>query len=121
MAKQTITKEEKLSQIAEARQLYAEAQMLIDKANALIEKGVRGVKVCGGDEYRELEYPEPYKGMIKIHIFSGILKLAKLLEIKAEPEIDYDGSVCKNRKAICVEGIKFFQIGKATQAKFNYK
>ena len=116
-----ITKEEKLAQIAEARELYAEAQELIDKANALITKGMRGVRLCEGKDYHEMEYPPVYKGMIEVHVFEGILKLAKLLEIKAEPMIDMLGGVSKDRKAFCVEGIKFFQLGQATQSKYNFK
>ena len=121
MAKTKITKEEKLAQIAEARELYAEAQALIDRANNLIASGLRDVSVCGGNEYRELIYPAAYKGMISIHLYSGILKLEKLLGIKATPEVDSFDEVYTNRKALCVGGIKFFQLGQATQSKFNYR
>lgn len=41
--------------------------------------------------------------------------------MKTEPEVDILGGIYKNRKAFCVEGIKFFQIGDATQYKFNYR
>lgn len=121
MAQNKITKEEKLAQIAEARKLYAEAQVLINKANRLIEKGVRGVVVCGGDSYEEQKYPAQYKGMIEIHLFKGILKLEKLLGIKATPRVNACGDIHKDEKALCVEGIEFFQLGQATQSKFNYK
>lgn len=121
MAKAKITKEEKLAQIAEARELYIEAQALIDKADKLIAKGMRDVKVCGGLDYAEKTYPEIYKGMIEVHLYSGILKLEKLLGIKAEPRIDLCGNVDKDRKALCVEGIEFFQIGEATQHRYSYR
>ena len=121
MARHKVTKEEKLAQIAEARELFIEAQALIDKANALICKGMRDVTVCGGDEYKEKVCPKAYEGMIEVHLFRGILKLEKLLGIKAEPKIDYCGDASKDRKALCVEGIEFFQIGEATQSRFNFK
>ena len=121
MAKSKITKEEKLAQIAEARKLYIEAQALVDKANKLIAKGMRDVKICGGYEYIEQTYPEVYKGMIEVHLYSGILRLEKLLGIKAEPRIDFCGRADKDRKALCVEGIEFFQIGEATQHRYSYR
>lgn len=116
-----VTKEEKLAQIAEARELYIEAQALVDKANKLIAKGMRDVHVCGGYDYKEKTYPEAYKGMIEVHLYSGILKLERLLGIKAGPKINICGDADKDRKALCVEGIEFFQIGDATQHKYCYK
>ena len=121
MAKAKITKEEKLAQIAEARELYVEAQALVDKANKLIENGMRNVSVCGGYDYEEKTYPEVYKGMIEVHLYSGILKLEKLLGVKTEPRIDCCGNPDTDRKALCVEGIEFFQIGTATQHRYSYK
>ena len=121
MAKTKITKEEKLAQIAEARKLYIEAQALVDRANKLITNGMRGVEICGGDEYKEQTYPEAYKGTIKVHLYSGILKLEKLLGIKAEPRINFCGSADNSQKALCVEGIEFFQLGEATQHRYNYR
>jgi len=121
MAKSKITKEEKLAQIAEARELLVEAQALIDKAHALIKKGMPGVDICGGDWYKVQTYPEVYKGTIEVHLYKGILKLEKLLGVKTEPKFYLDEEPSKDRKALCVEGIEFFQIGEATQHRYNYK
>ena len=121
MASKKITKEEKLAQIAEARELLVEAQALIDKAHVLIKKDMKGVEICGGDSYKEQAYPEVYKGMIEVHVYKGILKLEKLLDIKAEPKIDFCGNPSKSRKALCVGGIEFFQLGEATQSRYNFK
>lgn len=116
-----VTKEEKLAQIAEARELLVEAQALIDKAHALIKNGMRGVDICGGDSYKEQDYPAIYKGMIEVHLYTGIRKLEKLLDIETEPKINFCGEKSKDRRALCVEGIEFFQIGEATQSKYNFK
>ena len=119
MGAKNITKEEKLAQIEEARRCYEEAQELIDKGDALIRTCMRGVEICGHDACKTNQYN--YKGMIEVHLYSGIGKLEKLFETKAEPYVNICGEKERDRKALCVGGIEFFQIGHATQSKFCYK
>ena len=105
-----ITKEQKLANIEEARKLYEEADKLIKKADKLISKGINNVQFCGHYECEPLSQME-YKGLINVHLYSGILKLEKLLEVKTEPQVLYDGSVDDSVKILCVEGLRFLQIG----------
>ena len=114
-----VTKEQKLADIAEARELLLEAEKLITKAEKLIAKNVRGVTTCSHPFQEELF--QPYEGMISVHLYSGITKLENVLGIKTEPLKNWDGSLDRSRKVLCVEGIKFFQIGKATDRKYCYK
>lgn len=116
MGAKNITKEEKLAQIEEARRCYEEAQELINRGDALIQKCMRGVTICGHDRFETNQYQ--YKGMIEVHLYSGI---EKLFGIKAEPYVNICGEKERDRKALCIGGIEFFQIGHATQSKFCYK
>ena len=119
-----ITKEEKMTDIQEARRCFEEATKLIEKGENLIKKNMRSVEICTGRGYPPLgisDY-EGYRGMIEVHLFSGISKLEKLLEVKGEVEKDWRGRDMEARRALCVEGIKFFQIGEAVkQTRTRYK
>lgn len=115
-----LTKELKLAQIEEARKCYEEADRLIKKADKLIGMHLRNVKTCGHDEF-EAKACGPYKGMIQVHLFSGITKLEKLLEVKTEPHRNLLGEENRDRKSLCVGGIEFMQIGEATQSRYCYK
>lgn len=119
MGAKNITKEEKLAQIEEAKRCYEEAQELIDKGDALIQTCMRGVEICGHDVCKPEGYY--YKDMIEVHLYSGIGKFEKLFETKAEPYVNICGEKERDRKALCIGGIEFFQIGHATQSKFCYK
>lgn len=120
MATKKVTKEEKLEQIEEAKRCYEEARKLIEQGDALIAKYMRGVKVCRDDEFAPIIY-RPHKGMMHIHLYSGIGKLEKLFGVKAEPYINLCGKKANDRKMICIGGIEFMQIGEATQSRFCYK
>lgn len=124
MSTYKITKEEKLAQIEEARKCFDEASALIEKGKALIKKSMRGVELCDlSNNCRPLTSPDPeqYRGMVEVHLYSGMSKMEKLLGIKAKPEIDICGNKIRDRKALCVGGIKFFQIGTPTDSKYCYK
>lgn len=113
-----ITREEKLEDIKKAEEMYRQAEELIKNANKLIKRKIRGVDVVSDDNVISME---PYRGMVEVHLYKGILKLEKLLGVKAEPERQWDGSKSNNRKVLCVGGIKFFQIGEPTQSKYCFK
>ncbi len=113
-----ITKEEKLEDIKKAEEMYRQADELIKKADKLIKRKIRGVDVVRDDNAISME---PYRGMVEVHLYKGILRLEKLLGVKAEPEIRFDGSKARNRKVLCINGIKFFQIGEATQSRHHFK
>ena len=121
-----ITKEEKMADIQEARKCFEEATKLIEKGEKLIKKNMRSVEVCMGRGYPPLgasDY-EGYRGMVEVHLFSGITKLEKLLEMKGEVEKDWRGRENEGRRVLCVEGIKFFQIGEAvkqTHTRYKFK
>ena len=118
-----ITKEEKIADIQEAKKCFEEATKLIEKGQRLIKKNMRGVEVCTGKGYPPLgisDY-EGYRGMIEVHLFSGFTKLEKLLEMKGEVEKDWRGCDIENRRVLCVEGIKFFQIGDAVKPVYKFK
>ena len=77
MSKRVVSKEEKMRDIAEARELYIEAGKLIAKANKLIKKNVRDVEVIGASstcEYRPLEKKDvvskEYVGLVPVHLYS---------------------------------------------------
>ena len=82
-----ITKEEKLKDIAEARELYIEAGKLIEKANKLIARNVRDVMASSStlDIYRPLEASDvcsnEYVGLVPIHLFKGITRLEKAVGV----------------------------------------
>lgn len=120
MATKKITKEEKLAQIEEARKCYEEAQKLIKQGDELIKKYMRGVVICGHDEFEPLEY-KPYKDMISVHLFTGIGRFEKLFGVKGEPRIYCNGEKGRGEKALCIGGIRFFQLGEATQSRYNYR
>ena len=112
---------EKLADIEEARKLYEEADKLIKKADAIIRRNMSGnVDVCGHTEFEKLPY-DPYKGMIPVHLYKGIMRFEELLDVKTEPEKCWDGSVDKKKKVLCVNGIKFFQLGEATESNYCYR
>lgn len=119
-----ITKEEKMADIQEAKKCFEEATKLIEKGEKLIKKNMRGVEICAGKGYPPLglsDY-EGYCGLIEVHLFSGITKLERLLDVKGEAEKDWQGREDDSRRVFCVEGIKFFQIGDAVkQARTVYK
>lgn len=116
------TKEKKMQEIQEAVELYKQAHELVNKANKLITKNIRGLSLVSGlpDVCESWDYKD-YKGKLDVHVHSGLLKLAKVLEVEAEPEWAYDGTKINNRKAIVLDDVKFFQIGCATQSKYCYK
>ena len=115
-----VTAEEKLLQIEEARECYEQAYKLIQKGNGLITKYMREVKICDSLSYEPIFY-EPYKGMIEVHLYSGMSKLEKLFGMRAEPNINLCQQKDRDRKALCIGGIKFMQIGKPTESRFCYK
>ncbi len=114
--------EQKLKDIQEAVELYRQANELVDKANKMICKNIRGLHIVrtlpelmDGWDYEE------YRGKYEVHVYSGILKLAKVLGVETEPEKDSFGVERTDRKALVVDGIKFFQLGEPTQARYCYK
>lgn len=118
-----VTKEEKLQDIAEAKKCFEEAHALMEKGKRLITRNItKDVKITavntdGGRCY----LPREEADMIEVHLYSGILKLEKLLGEKTRPGISWDGKKDNTRKVMIVNGMSFFQLGNATQHKFNYK
>ena len=115
-------KEEKLKDIQEAAKLYKQANELVAKANELITRNVRGLelienkqKVCNYTDY------EAYRGKFVVHVFKGIMKLAKVLDADTYPERDWFGRENKSRKVVLTDDVMFFQIGEPTQSRYCYK
>ena len=115
-----VTAEEKLLQIEEARECYEQAYKLIQKGNGLIMKYMRDVKICDSLSYEPIHY-EPYKGMIEVHLYSGMSKFEKLFKEKAKANVNLCGDKDRDRKALCIGGIKFMQIGRPTESRFCYR
>lgn len=115
-----ITAEEKLAQIEEAKECYEQAYKLIQTGNGLIKKYMRDVDICDPFGYEPIPY-EPYKGMIEVHLYRGMSKLERLFGKKAELNINLCGNKDRDRKALCIGGIKFMQIGKPTESRYCYK
>lgn len=119
MAMDKITAEEKLKDIAEAEALYKKALELIEQGNKLIKRKMRGVDVCSTPEIRASW--DSYPNMVEVHLYSGIMKMEKLLNVKGEPKKNYDGTTNKGRRALCIGNVMFFQIGEPTQSEYCYK
>lgn len=122
MGTRKITKEEKMADIAEAKKCFEEAHALMEKGKKLIKKNMRGVEITdvntdGGRHY----LPKGEADMIEVHLYSGILKLEKLFGEKARPSVDWCGTKDYSKKVLIVDGIRFFQLGNATQHRFNYR
>lgn len=115
-------REEKLKDIQEAVEMYKQANELVAKANELITRNVEGLELVG-------HMPEPcgdydnraYRGKMNVHIYKGIYKLAGVLCKIPKPEVDLFGFEYPNRKALVVDGIKFFQLGEASQNEICYR
>lgn len=110
-------REQKLQDFAEAEKLYAEAFKMLERADKLICRYVRGAQLCTA--YRDA----PTLGGEKreLHVYSGIMKLAKALGMKAVADTNFMGEAMKDRKALDVGGLHLFQIGHATQSRICYK
>ena len=116
-----MTKNQKFKDIEQAKKLYAEADKLIKEADKLISKGFKSIQFCGHYECEPLTSPAEYKGLINVHLFSGILKLEKLLGLKTEPLIQYDGTVDNKVKVLCVNGLRFYQIADTVEKTTDFK
>lgn len=115
-------KEQKLNDIKEAVKLYKQANELVDKANKLITRNIRGLRLIEGMPMLcGITANKAYRGKFDIHVSKGILKLAKALEVEAEPEKVWDGSLDNRRKVVVTEDVKFFQLGEPTQSRYCYK
>lgn len=128
MSKRVVSKEEKMRDIAEARELYIEAGKLIAKANKLIKKNVRDLEVIGASsicEYRPLEKKDvvskEYVGLVPVHLYSGITRLEKAVGINSKAALDYMERKRRGERALIVEGIVFTQTGDATLEKHTYR
>lgn len=122
-----ITKEEKLKDIAEARELYIEAGKLIEKANKLIARNVRDVMASSStlDIYRPLKASDvcsnEYVGLVPIHLFKGITRLEKAVGVPSKAKLDYMERKQRGERALVVEGVLFTQLGTATLEKHTYR
>lgn len=115
-----VTKDAKLEQIESAKKCYEEARKLIARGDALIAKGMRGVKVCRNDEFAPIVH-QPHKGMMHVHLYSGLSKLEDVFGVKMEPYIDLSGAEDTDRMMICVGGVEFVQIGEVLPDRRCFK
>lgn len=118
-------KEQKMAELEAARVLLDEANEKIQQAAKLIKRNVNGVDFCALDAFEALQawqaQNREYVGMVEVHLYRGIKRLAKVLEMDATPEKDYMGKESEDRLCLCAGGIKFFQIGYPSKKKTNYK
>ena len=119
------TKEQKMAELEAARALMDEANEKIQQAAKLIKRNVNDVNFCALDAFEALPagrvQNREYFGMVEVHLYSGIKRLAKVLEMDATAEKDYRGKESKDRLCLCAGGIKFFQIGEPSEKKISYK
>ena len=111
------TIEEKRQFVREACAKYETAQKCIEEAEALLKRcDVTIVSKLFGDAY-EVDATK------SIHIYSGIKKLAKILdqEPRHTQTIWRDGKVNRRELAVVQDGILFFQLGDEQNAATRYK
>jgi len=116
------SKDEKLSFLNEAIADYEEAQKLVEHASKLLSKC--GVRMCGGsDGIFGGASSNEYNAEKSLHVYSGILKLQKILDQKAVHPYDCMGVQQNNRKAVFHNGVMFFQLGDVESAatKYHYR
>ena len=108
------TIEEKKIIIDEACELYNEAAELIKKAKKLFLQC--GIEFCGGF------YEETSVYTHNLQIYSGIMKLKKIIDVKPyNPNRYITGKPDEERLTIKYKGLTFLQLGDATEKPVKYE